>query len=86
MKQYLDDTSTTLLTNSMQMFLDHLNSVEPSIRFTVEMESEGKLPFLDVPLQHDPDKLQKLFLSNTSHVELLQCMLLKNDFCSLFRT
>ena len=39
----------------MQEFLTHLNGVEPSIQFTVEVESEGKLSFLDVLLQRDPD-------------------------------
>lgn len=29
--------------------------MEPSIRFTVEVESEGKLTVLDVLLRHDPD-------------------------------
>ena len=46
---------TALPANSLQRFLDHLNSVKPSIRFTVEVESDSKLPFLDVLLQHDPD-------------------------------
>lgn len=44
-----------LAADSVQGFLDHLNSVEPSIHFTVEEESEGKLLFLDVLLQRDPD-------------------------------
>ena len=54
-KPYVDDTCMALLANRLQELVDHLNGVEPSIQFTVEMESEGKLPFLDVLLQRDPD-------------------------------
>ena len=32
----------------VQNLLDHLNKQHPSIRFTVETEREGKLPYLDV--------------------------------------
>ena len=39
----------------MQEFLDHLSGVEPGTQFTVEVESEGKLPFFNVLLQRDPD-------------------------------
>ena len=54
-KRYVDDTWAALLASSVQQFLDHLNGVEPSIQFTVELESDGKLPFpLDV-FQQDPD-------------------------------
>ena len=35
--------------------LSHLNSVRPSIKFTVEVEKEGSLPFLDALLQRKDD-------------------------------
>ena len=54
-KWYVDDTCTALPASRVQEFLEHLNSVEPSIRFTVEVESNGQLPFPDVLLRHDPD-------------------------------
>ena len=54
-KRYVDDTCVALPAARLHEFLDHLNGVEPSIQFTVEVESEGKLPFLDVLLQRDPD-------------------------------
>ena len=33
----------------------HLNGVEKSIQFTVELECDGKLPFLDLLLSHESD-------------------------------
>ncbi len=35
--------------------LDHLNSVRPSIKFTMESEENGKLPFLDSLLKRGSD-------------------------------
>ena len=39
----------------MEELLTHLNSVRPSIRFTVEVEKDGRLPFLDTLLQRRDD-------------------------------
>ena len=50
-KRYVDDTCTALPSHRINEFLDHLNSVELSIQFTVEIESNGRLPFLDVLLE-----------------------------------
>ena len=54
-KRFVDDISTSLPEDKIQPFLSHLNSVEPSIDFTVELENENKLPFLDTEISHHPD-------------------------------
>ena len=54
-RRYVDDTCTALPASCCQRFLEHLNSIETSIQFTLEKESEGQLPFLDVHLEHHSD-------------------------------
>ena len=38
-------------------FLNHLNSLRPTIKFTMEVETENMLPFLDVRVTGDPSTL-----------------------------
>ena len=54
-KRYVDDTCTAVPSGKVQHLLQHLNSIESTIQFTVEMQSEGILLFLDVKLHHKPD-------------------------------
>ena len=69
-KRYADDMCTALPASLVQEFLDHLNGVEPSIQFTVEVESDGKLPFLDVLLQRDPDgSISTTVFRKTTHMD-----------------
>lgn len=51
----VDDTCTAVHRDKVQHLLQHLNSIEGTIQFTVEMESEGILPSLNVKLHHEPD-------------------------------
>nr|XP_053646089.1 uncharacterized protein LOC128698052 [Cherax quadricarinatus] len=46
---------------NIQALLNKINAVEPSIKFTLELENNGKLPFLDVLLYRSPDSDKLLF-------------------------
>ena len=43
---------------SLQEFLNHLNSIHPSIKFTMEVEANSHLPFLDVSITRSGTTLE----------------------------
>ena len=46
-KRYVDDVASMVNESKIDILLQHLNSMEPSIQFTVEGENDRKLAFLD---------------------------------------
>jgi hypothetical protein len=42
-------------TETLEGFLDHLNGLHDNIHFTVEMEKDGHLSFLDIDIYRRPD-------------------------------
>jgi len=54
-KCYVDVTFTILDRNRVDIFLQHLNSQQPSIRFTMEIENNSKIPFLNTSVSREPD-------------------------------
>lgn len=54
-KRYVDDTFCILNKNDVDTFLKHLNSVHPKINFTMEVEENNSLAFLDVKVIRKPD-------------------------------
>ena len=53
---YVDDTCWALATSDIDRFHQHINFIEPHIQFTVEMETNGQLPFLDLLLRREEDR------------------------------
>ena len=49
------DLKTTPMKGSTEELLHHLNGVRPTIKFTVEQEEDGTLPFLDTLLRRRED-------------------------------
>ena len=54
--RFVDDTFVIHKEVNKQGFLQHINSVDPAIKFTVEDNKEdGSLPFLDIIVKPDTD-------------------------------
>ncbi|KAJ4434821.1 hypothetical protein ANN_23392 [Periplaneta americana] len=55
--RYVDDTFVVWPhgQDKLQEFLQHLNSIHANIQFTMEVESEGSLPFLDIHIHRKAD-------------------------------
>jgi len=67
-KRYVDDTFTALPQKQIQLFHNHLNSIEPTIQFTIETEVEGTLPFLDTRVTcHTDDSLATSVFRKRTH-------------------
>ena len=54
-KRYVDDTCCIVKKGTVEALLGHLNSAHPSIKFRVEVEKDGILPFLDTLLRRKRD-------------------------------
>ena len=54
-KRYVDDTFCILRKGTVEKLLSHLNSLRPTIQFTVKVEKDRSLPFLDVLLRWKDD-------------------------------
>ena len=56
-QRFIDNTITFVKNNSIAYVLDQLNSFHEQIQFTYEVEHNNKLPFLDVLLIKDANKI-----------------------------
>lgn len=55
--RFVDDVLVVINESNVHDFLNYLNGMNPRIRFTVETESNGSIPFLDMNLTRLDDKI-----------------------------
>lgn len=79
--RYVDDCFSILQRKNLDPFTAHLNNIQAAIKFTVEVESEGQLPFLDTLVQREgPNLLFKVFRKHTHtgrYLNYNRCTLLR---------
>ena len=71
-KRFVDDVISAVSENEIDVLLQHLNSIEPSIQFTVERETGRKLVFLDTCVHRTIEgKLENVFIaSRLTHINI----------------
>jgi hypothetical protein len=58
--RYVDDTHTKQKVEHVEEFTEHINSIDPDIKFTMEKEENGSLAFLDINTIRKPDGSLKI--------------------------
>ena len=68
MDKYADNIFCIINYLIIDEFLQHINSIFPNIQFTVEIETDGSLPFLDVQITRNTNNtLQTITYQNPMH-------------------
>ena len=69
--RYVDDTFVIWNEgqDKLHSFLEHLNSMRPSIKFTMEVEEDRKLPFLDVMVTRNEERLVTSVYRKKTHTD-----------------
>ena len=56
-ERYIDDTLRTIKESLIENKLSEINSLHPNLKFTLEVEQNCKLPFLDICIEHHENTL-----------------------------
>ena len=56
-ERYMDDILRTTKESLIENKLSEINLLHPNLKFTLEVEQNGKLPFLDIGIEHHENAL-----------------------------
>ena len=69
----MDDILRDINKNDIDQKLEELNSIHPSLSFTVERETIGTIPFLDMKITHMENRLESLVSAVADDLWLAFC-------------
>ena len=68
---YMDDILRTIKENLIENKLSEINSLHPNLKFTLQIEQNGKLPFLDIYIEHDENALSSTWYCKPTDTGLI---------------
>ena len=69
-RRYVDDSGMVHKTRFIEEFLDHLNSMDDHIKFTIEREENGQLPLLDTLMRRsENNKIATKVFRKSTHTD-----------------
>ena len=57
-ERYMDDIIRTIKVEDIDDKLNEINNLHPNLKFTIEYEKDGKIPFLDMLLIHKENRIE----------------------------
>ena len=69
--RYVDDTITAVHESKIDKFHEHLNEQNTNVQFTMEIEENGKIPFLDCLVTRENNTLQTTVYRKPTHTDRL---------------
>ena len=67
--RYVDDVYSATRKDQVNKLQDHLNSMDPHIKFTIELPGTDVLPFLDILTKLTPNSIESTVYRNPTHTD-----------------
>ena len=70
-QRYMDDVLRSIKRQNIEAKLAEINRLHPNLKFTVETETDGKLPYLDMEIIHMDNTLSSTWYVKPSDTGLI---------------
>ena len=70
-ERYIDDILRTIKESLIENKLSEINLLHPNLKFTLEVEQNGKLPFLDICIEHHENTLSSTWYCKPTDTGLI---------------
>ena len=67
--RYVDDVHSATRKYQVNKLQDHLNSIQPHIKFTIELPGPDGLPFLDILTKPTPNSIESTAYRKPTHTD-----------------